>query len=161
MTEVFRIIEIEQELLEKERAKAISLISIAVPAKYIFEVGSTAVDGLIGKEDLDFLVRVPATEFKSSRAALDACFARNPEQMSNDEYQGYKIASDHDVAIQLTVEGGPYDTFLKFMDQLRERPDLRRAYNELKRRFDGHAMSEYRDAKRDFVEGVLASRRDC
>ena len=157
MAETFRINDIDPATLEKERERALELLTEVVPVEYVHEVGSTAIDGLIGKQDLDFLVRVPLHEFQASRAALDKRFTRNAEQLSNDEYQGYKTDSDHDVAIQLTIEGGPYDTFLIFLDQLRKRSDLRDEYNELKKTFDGRAMSEYRAAKREFVENVLAS----
>ncbi len=158
MTEVFRINTVDPSLLDKERVRAIDLISEVVPTQYIYEVGSTAVDGLIGKEDLDFLVRVPAAEFDRTRNALDGCFARHAAQLSNEAYQGYIIDSRLDVAIQLTIEGGLYDTFLVFIQMLRERPDLRDEYNQLKRAFNGFEMSAYREAKRVFIERVLANR---
>ena len=65
-----------------------------------------------------------------------------------------------DVAIQLTVEGGPYDNFLIFLAELRKDADLRQKYNELKVKFDGLPMSEYRDAKQGFIEQVLATCND-
>lgn len=157
MTELFRLNNINLAVLDEERKRALNLIADAVAVEWIHEVGSTAVAGLLGKQDLDFLVLVPASKFEETRAALDSRFARNAEQMSNDVYQGYKIESEHDVAIQLTVENGPYDTFLVFLDQLRTRPGLRDEYNDLKKSFDGRSMAEYRKAKQEFVERVLAS----
>ena len=75
-------------------------------------------------------------------------------------YQGYKVDSDLDVSIQLTVKGGAHDDFLDFLDfleRLRASATLRAEYNELKRSFDGRDMDEYRFAKRAFIERVLSS----
>jgi len=122
------------------------------------EVGSTAVRGIVGKQDLDFLVLVTTSEFPIVRSKLDEIFPRNPEQLSNEEYQGYTVESKLDVAIQLTVEGGAHDTFLEFLVCLRESDVLRAEYNLLKQAFDGRAMDEYREAKHEFIERVLSSR---
>lgn len=136
------------------------LITSIVNESRLYEVGSTAVDGVIGKQDLDYLVQVPSADFHRTRAALDKAFTRNPDQVSNDIYQGYIVDSEMDVAIQLTVEGGPYDDFLKFLAALRASTDLREKYNKLKSKFDGLPMSEYRDAKHLFIEQVLAASND-
>lgn len=133
------------------------LLAKIVPTESVFEVGSTAVAGIIGKQDLDFLVRVPPEKFQATRAALDQAFTRNPEQLSNAIYQGYIVESNMDVAIQLTIEDGPFDNFLAFLDRLRESAELRQEYNELKRQFDGALMADYREAKQVFIERVLAS----
>jgi len=135
----------------------LALLAARVPSEYVHEVGSTAVAGVLGKQDLDFLVLVPTRDFPNIRAVLDQWFARNPEQRSNDVYQGYKVDSDLDVSIQLTVEGGPHDDFLDFLARLRASATLRAEYNELKKSFDGRDMHEYRFAKRAFIERVLSS----
>ena len=155
MTATFRIQHVDPASLDDARQRALASIHEVVPAAYVYEVGSTAVAGVIGKQDLDFLVRLPATAFATTRDALDQRFARDPDQLSNAVYQGYRIDSVLDVAIQLTVEGSPHDTFLEFIERLRESDALREQYNELKRAFDGRAMHEYRTAKQRFIEGVL------
>ncbi len=155
METVFRISDLDPAVIAAERQRALALIIETTPSAYVHEVGSTAVEGLIGKQDLDFLVRVPAEEFAEIRAALDRRFARNPEQLANEAYQGYIIESTLDVAVQLTVEGGAHDTFLTFLHALRESETLRTRYNNLKRSFDGRSMTEYRDAKRAFIESVV------
>lgn len=157
MSAIFHINKISLESLESERYRTVSTITSIVPEHSLYEVGSTAVDGVIGKQDLDFLVRVPLADFLSTRTALDKVFARNPDQLSNDVYQGYTVESVMDVAIQLMIEGGPYDNFLTFLAELQASADLRQKYNELKVEFDGLPMSEYRDAKHEFIERVLAA----
>ena len=71
---------------------------------------------------------------------------------------GSVVDSEFDVAIQLTVDGGQHDTFLEFLDQLRASEDLRARYNQLKRTFDGRPMTEYREAKRNFIKKALGLR---
>ncbi|MEQ1565290.1 MAG: GrpB family protein [Myxococcota bacterium] len=138
-----------------EARRVLGLIEGVLPGVDACEVGSTAVPGVIGKGDLDLVVRVPADTFAAARASLDALFPRNPEQLSNQQYQGYVVPSDHDVAIQLTVLDGPYDTFHSFLDALRADAGLVSSYNDLKRAYVGRPMAEYRAAKAAFVEQVV------
>lgn len=142
--------------LATERDQLLSTLAKLVPEADVVEVGSTAIPGVIGKGDLDVLVRVPEGRFQATRQALDGAFPRNPEQLSNAIYQGYTVPSELDVAIQLTVAGGPYDDFLPFLEALRAEPELVQAYNALKRRWDGKPMDAYREAKSSFIQAVLA-----
>lgn len=138
-----------------------------LPDAEVYEVGSTALPEMPGKQDLDVLVRVPETAFEATRARLDARFPRNPDQYSSSIYQGYCVPSHLDVAIQLTVAGGPHDGFLRFLDALRADPARAAAYAALKRVMDGQPMDAYRAAKAAFIEATLsrgapvdAARRD-
>lgn len=88
MAEEFRIKTIDPQALDAERNRVLALLTACVPPEYVHEVGSTAVPGLVGKQDLDFVVLVPARDFPSIRTVLDQWFARNPEQLSDDVYQG-------------------------------------------------------------------------
>ena len=156
--ERFRIRSIPKARLAAERDRALARLREVLPeGAEALEVGSTAVDGVIGKGDIDLLVRVPADRFEEARAAVDALWARNPEQLSTEIYQGYSVPSELDVAVQLTVAGGPYDDFLAFLDRLRADPALVEGYNALKRAHDGAPMDVYRAAKRTFIEAALAS----
>lgn len=154
--EVFRVQHIEPNVLNAERIRILALIAECIAPELVHEVGSTAIPGVIGKQDLDFLVLVPPSEFQAARTRLDMSFIRNPEQLSNEVYQGYSVASKLDVSIQLTIEGGAHDTFLVFLRHLGESAELRDEYNLLKQAFDGRAMDEYREAKHDFIERVLS-----
>jgi GrpB-like predicted nucleotidyltransferase (UPF0157 family) len=141
--------------LEQATRETLEQVRSAAPFAEVFEVGSTAVPGVLGKGDLDFLVRTPAPQFPRLLAALDRRFARNPGQFSSPIYQGYVLPGPLDIALQCTVTGGPHDDFLPFLAALRTDPNLVRAYNELKRQFDGQPMDVYRTAKAAFIEGVL------
>lgn len=145
--------------LDVERDRVVAAVRAVIPAEAeVFEVGSTAVPDVIGKQDIDLLVRAPAEAFESTRRALDRAFARNPDQLSTEQYQGYRVASHHDVAIQCTVKGGRHDTFLEFLDALRRSPELVQAYNDLKHQWHGHDMDEYRQAKAVFILETLNNR---
>jgi len=158
MVERFHISDIDPDVLDLERKRILDLLKAHITPEWVHEVGSTAVPGVVGKQDLDFLVLVPATDFLRTSTDLDRLFQRNAEQLSTNTYQGYRVDSDLDVAIQLTVEDGPYDTFLVFLDRLRDSESLRSDYNQLKQAFEGRPMNAYRDAKRLFIERVVADR---
>ena len=160
MTRKFYISKICSDILNSERKRITQRLLEIVPENHLFEVGSTAIEGVIGKQDIDFLIRVRPNDFVSIRTALDQIFTRNPDQLSNDLYQGYTVESEMDVAIQLTIEGGPHDHFLTFLSRLRANIDLRQKYNELKTEFDGCAMADYQNAKHKFINEVLAARED-
>ena len=152
---MFAIVDIEPSLLRRERERTRSLLAPVVPPELLHEVGSTAMPGVIGKQDLDFLVRVPRAAFTGYRDKLDLLLTRNPDQLSNEVYQGYTIESELDVAVQLTVADGPHDTFLEFRELLRSDAALVNEYNDLKRQFDGQPMDAYRKAKGSFIERTL------
>jgi GrpB-like predicted nucleotidyltransferase (UPF0157 family) len=155
--DLFLIRYVDRSLLCEERHRVLSLTKDVIPVASVMEVGSTAVEGVIGKEDIDILVRVPRELFGEARSTLDRRFKRNAYQMSNEEYQGYLIESPLDVAIQLTVTGGKFDRFERFVDLLRSNAALRTAYNDLKRAWNGRPMDQYRSAKAEFIERVLES----
>jgi GrpB-like predicted nucleotidyltransferase (UPF0157 family) len=152
---VFRVADPDPRL-PAERERVLAELRGALADAEVLEVGSTAVPGLIGKGDLDVLVRVPPERFAETRARLDAALPRNAEQLSTEIYQGYLVPSPLDVAVQLTVAGGPHDTFVAFLDALRDDPRLVEEYVALKRRWDGQPMDAYREAKGAFVRRVLA-----
>ncbi len=155
--ERFLVQTLDPERLAEERKRVHALLSACNLPGQTFEVGSTAVPGVLGKQDLDFLVRVPPADFRTARETLDHHFPRNLAQLSNDQYQGYHVPSSLDVAIQLTIEGGPYDTFLAFLTRLATDPEVRADYNALKLAYDGKPMNEYRAAKSQFIEATLAT----
>ena len=159
MTERFEVRDLPADQLAREREAAIEGERAVVPWADVREVGSTAVEGVIGKGDIDLLVRVVEARFEEARAALDEAFERNANQLSNAVYQGYHVPSPLDVAIQLTVRDGPYDDFVPFLEALAADPALIERYNALKRAWHGRPMDAYREAKSAFIREVLERRR--
>ncbi|MBB4236229.1 GrpB-like predicted nucleotidyltransferase (UPF0157 family) [Rhizobium esperanzae] len=155
MDSVFRIVSHDCDEFRRERERLFIEVRNVTPVGLLLEVGSTAVPGLIGKEDIDFALIVPADQFVVARADLDKSFQRDGQQLSNFQYQGYVLPSKFDAAVQLTIRGSKFDTFQNFVSKMRRSPSLRRAYNKLKLEWDGKPMDEYRVAKRKFIEDVL------
>lgn len=52
--------------------------------------------------------------------------------------------------MQLTVIDSEFDFFWKFRDVLLQNDQYRTEYDQLKKRFEGESMEEYREAKNDF-----------
>ena len=63
------------------------------------------------------------------------------------------------MGIQLTVIESRFDFFWRIRDLFLARPDLRDAYDALKRAHEGRSMAEYRDAKERFFAPLLADLR--
>jgi GrpB-like predicted nucleotidyltransferase (UPF0157 family) len=158
--EKFRIRDLDADTLRSERDRTLALIRTVIPSASVMEVGSTALDGIVGKQDIDFVVRVPSHYFEEARKILDQAFPRNSQQLSTEEYQGYIVPSEIDVAIQLIVAEGKHDTFERFLQALSADPSLKRAYNDLKTSWDGRPMKEYRLAKQKFIDSVLSNSRE-
>ena len=160
MTELFQLKDIEPNKLKSEKNRILKWLKELIPDALVMEVGSTAVRGAIGKEDIDILVRVEKKNFVKVRDILDKQFERNLEQISNSEFQGYCVVSSLDVAIQLTIIGSQYDSFERFLNILKTDPSLLKKYNDIKRKWNGKPMDEYRQAKSDFIESVLLQNSD-
>jgi GrpB-like predicted nucleotidyltransferase (UPF0157 family) len=130
-----------------------------LPSSDIRHVGATVIPNCLTKGDLDIVVRVAAIDFASANDILSKAFKRNEGSVSTDDFAAFQDAntSPH-LGIQLTTMGGPFDVFHIFAEALRSDPTLVAAYNDLKRRFVGRPMSDYRMAKDRFVAEVLANR---
>ena len=156
--EIFRIQPPKVRLTRIEKVRVLRILRHLLPFSEVKETGSTAVPGVIGKQDLDFLVKVKTPQFRSARSTLDENFLRNAKQVSNENIQGYLIDSHVDIALQLVVENSEYDIFDEFVSALKHDPNLRLAYNHLKIQWDGMPMDDYRKAKRAFIEAILYKR---
>jgi GrpB-like predicted nucleotidyltransferase (UPF0157 family) len=123
-----------------------------MPNAEIYHVGSTAVPGSLTKGDLDILVRVNAEDFRAAEVTVAAMFAPNLGSFRSEEFAAFLDAStDPELGIQLVERGGEADNFLIWLDHLKSNPELRQQYDDLKRRFEGGSMDEYREAKAQFI----------
>ena len=61
--ELFHLRHIDASQLRTERDRVLRLIRKLIPSDSVMEVGSTAIEGIVGKQDLDFVVRVPSHRF--------------------------------------------------------------------------------------------------
>ena len=137
---------------------AVALREMLPASADIRHIGATAIPGCLTKGDLDIVVRVEPKDFTQADAALADRFARNVGSVRTDSFSAFEdTASLPPLGIQLTVVGGPYDDFHLFTDALTRDQQLVAKYNELKMRFDGMPMNDYRSAKDSFIAEVLAS----
>ncbi|HLR51678.1 MAG TPA: GrpB family protein, partial [Candidatus Avamphibacillus sp.] len=73
-----------------------------------------------------------------------------------DEFRAYqKDSSDPPLGVQLTVIGSEFDFFWKFRDVLLLNDQYRMEYDELKRKYEGKEMDEYRKAKSEFFNKMM------
>ncbi len=159
--EIFQLLERDSGASPAEVCAWLDRLRSVLPSCDVHEIGSTAIAGVIGKQDVDLLVRCDSTDFAQACEILDAEFERNPTQFSSEEFQGYRVASEFDVAIQVTVRGCTHDRFLDFRDLMRGNPEIVEQYNALKRHWNGRSMAEYREAKALFIEHVLVCLTPC
>lgn len=155
-TDVFRIKSPHLRMMRRERVRVVRFLREWLPYADVREVGSTAVPGVIGKEDLDFAIKVSADKFDCARMLLDTSFIRNPHQLSDHCIQGYNVESGLEVSLQLIVRNSPYDIFDSFLCMLKQDAELRDAYNRLKMQWDGKSMQAYRHAKDAFIAQALS-----
>ena len=122
----------------------------------IHHIGATAIPGCLTKGDLDIAVRVPAKDFAAADSILATRYQRNKGSIKTPTFSAFEDSKAHPhLGIQLTTVGGPYDNFLAFVDILKCEQKHLDDYNDLKRKFDGKSMDEYRKAKDAFVSKVL------
>lgn len=135
-------------------------LAALLPRARMEHVGSTAVPGSVTKGDLDICVIVEPADFADADALLGGRYRRNLGSIHTAEFAAFTAEDDAiDVGIQLVAAGSRWDAFVRWRDLLRSDPGLRRAYDVLKRRYDGKPMDEYRAAKSEFIDAVLSDRQ--
>lgn len=134
-------------------------LAALLPRARIEHVGSTAVPGSITKGDLDVCVIVEPADFADADAQLSGRYRRNPGSIRTADFAAFTAEDGAiDVGIQLVAAGSEWDTFVRWRDLLRSDPELLRAYDTLKRRYEGTPMDAYRTAKSAFIDGVVSDR---
>jgi GrpB-like predicted nucleotidyltransferase (UPF0157 family) len=132
-------------------------IEALLPWARIEHVGSTGVPGSVTKGDLDICVLVEPAGFAEADARMASRYTRNLASIHTDEFAAFTVERGAiDVGIQLVATGSMWDTFVRWRDLLRRDPALRRAYDALKRGYEGRPMDEYRAAKAAFIEESLS-----
>jgi GrpB-like predicted nucleotidyltransferase (UPF0157 family) len=134
-------------------------LAALLPRARIEHVGSTAVPGSVTKGDLDICVVVEPADFADADALLGGRYRRNPASIHTAEFAAFTADGGAiDVGIQLVAAGSRWDAFVRWRDLLRNDPEARRAYDALKRRYEGKPMDAYRAAKSDFIDRTMSDR---
>jgi GrpB-like predicted nucleotidyltransferase (UPF0157 family) len=125
----------------------------------IEHIGSSAIARAISKGDLDVFVGVSLENFERSLKTIkeigfiEKIGTLRTESLCmlvTDKYQ-------HDVAIQLVVNGSEFEDFIRFRNILNQRPNLVTEYNVLKQESEEMEPDVYRSRKSLFIERVLKS----
>ena len=149
-------------LYEQEKARVMEAIGTHVLD--VQHVGSTAIPGIVAKPVLDIAIAV--AEFE----AATVCIA--PLQALGYRYRGengiprrhYFVRGEprsHQIHM-LETDGSEWERMIRFRDYLRAHPETAAEYAALKQRLAALHPTEvqrYADAKRPFVERILALAR--
>jgi GrpB-like predicted nucleotidyltransferase (UPF0157 family) len=140
---IFRIL--ETEMLE------------VFPKLRIEHIGSSSIPNAISKGDLDVFISVSLDSFLEVLEVIKSIgFEEKKGTLRTDEL--CMLVTDkfnHDVAIQLVVEGSEFENFIIFRDLLRMNPQLVDEYNGLKLASVGLSEDEYRMKKSKWIKGVI------
>ena len=135
-----------------------ALIEELLPEADVQHVGSTAIPNSITKGDLDIQVRVKAINFPNAVKELTKLYELNEGSVKTETFRAFKDDSTvPPVGVQLTVINSEFDFFWKFRDILKMNDNYRKEYDNLKRKYEGMGMEDYREAKNKFFKKVIAS----
>ena len=128
-----------------------------LPSARVEHMGSSAIDGLISKGDLDIFLGVdPHGHARAVEIIKSLDFQIKQGTLKTEELcMLYSSAFSIDTAIQVVANGSVFEDFLRFRDLLLSDSDLRNEYNKLKETSAGLNEEDYRSKKSKFIESVL------
>lgn len=129
-----------------------------LPASAVIEhVGATAVPGCLTKGDLDICIRIASIDFEAADQLLAQKFERNFGSVRDGTFSAFKNDDQNPpLGVQLVAMGSDLDFFVAFRDRLRENEGLLSSYNDLKQRYEGRDMDDYRNANADFIHRAIS-----
>lgn len=125
-----------------------------LPGTQVEHVGGTSLPDGLTKGDLDVQVRVKSADFDSACEVIGKLYEPNPGGFSDAGRSFKDDSTDPPLGLHVTIIDGPSDIQHRQRDLLLARPDLRREYDAVKRRFHGAEMAAYREAKDVFFTGI-------
>lgn len=135
-----------------------ALIEELLPESDVQHVGSTAIPNSITKGDLDIQVRVNAKIFPNAVIELAKLYELNEDSVKTETFRAFKDESTiPPVGVQLTVINSEFDFFWKFRDFLLMIDNYLKQYDNLKWKYEGMEMEDYREAKNKFFEKMMAT----
>jgi GrpB-like predicted nucleotidyltransferase (UPF0157 family) len=120
-------------------------------------IGASSISGSVSKGDLDVFVGVEKENFNHALEGIkELGFYEKEDTLRTDEL--CMLVTDkynHDVAIQLVVNGSEFEYFISFRDFMRAHPKLVEELNQLKRDCAGLESDDYRSVKSKWVEKII------
>lgn len=142
---------IATKLFQRKRRELRKLI----PSAQIEHIGSTAIPDAITKGDLDIQVRVLPDYFPKVKKQLEKLYEINQAENWSSTFASFKdeFSFEIPIGIQLTVINSEEDNlFRKQQALLLNNPDLLKKYNQMKLRFEGKSLKNYRTARAKFFD---------
>jgi GrpB-like predicted nucleotidyltransferase (UPF0157 family) len=135
-------------LFDKQKELIIKLS----PRAIVTHIGAASIPGALTIGDLDIHVQVSKGDFLNTAQKLKDYYHINHPEMWTDEFALFH-RKDHPkmpMSIVVVVKGSQFDEHALQTDLLRNNPALLLQYNDLKKRFEGKSVKEYKKAKREF-----------
>lgn len=152
--ETSEISDIAEKAFYHNRTRILELL----PKADIQHVGSTSIPGSITKGDLDIQVRVSSGDFIYAVKALSHLYELNEGSTRTDFFTAFKDDSSlPPLGVQLTVANSELDIFWKIREVLLANEQYRGEYEELKKKYNGREMDNYRTAKDEFFRRLMDS----
>lgn len=128
-------------------------INNILPKADIQHVGSTAIPNSLTKGDLDIQVRVTKEQFERAVEVLSKMYDTNEGSVKTSFFRAFKDdEAKPPLGVQLSVIGSEYDIFWKFREVLLKNDQFRIEYDEIKKKYEGKDMEEYRNEKNEFFQ---------
>lgn len=143
-----------KQIADREVTRQKARILNVLPSADIQHIGSTAIPGSITKGDLDINVRVKKEDFDNAVQEIKKLYDINQPENWMADFASFKDENNLsiDFGVQLTVIDSPIDDFVKLKNIIAGSPELIEKFNEMKIKFEGKDMSEYRKEKADFFQ---------
>jgi GrpB-like predicted nucleotidyltransferase (UPF0157 family) len=137
------------EIFEREKAE----IDALCPGLDIQHVGSSAIPGMFTKFDIDIQIRVTPEQFSKAVEAVKTKYTEKHPVLWNEEFALFKShpTSDVEIDCMITIIGSKNDIYHSLRDFMINNPEVIEKYNELKVKYEGRTMKDYRDAKKIFL----------
>lgn len=128
-----------------------------IPYVRFEHIGASSIKGSVSKGDLDIFIGVSNDMFQATlNTLLKAGFREKQDTLRTDELcMMITDKYNHDVALQVVVNGSEFEDFIMFRDFMITRPDLVEELNHLKRSSKGLDPDDYRQRKSEWVENIF------
>lgn len=122
----------------------------------IQHVGSTAIPGSVTKGDVDIKISVSLKDFDKAVKVLKQIYEINQPENWTPNFASFKDDTSYDLPVgtQLTIIGSKSDDFVELRDLLIKNKKLLKEYNQMKLKYEGKGMEEYRKEKADFFNNL-------